>query len=140
MLWRAWSLPRHVQGLQQTLICSGQHRCLATKLCLQSKFSHGQYTRSKPAIRGIARVEISAPLFRAAKLFRDPKVVPTRAEREDIKISGIIRSIRKQKHASFAHISDGSTLAPIQVVLNPELSVGYVINVWKIFINLLTVL
>ena len=92
------------------------------------KPSHGQSVSSKPSIRGIARTEVSAPLFRAAQLFRDSETVPTRARREDIKISGIIRSIRKQKHASFAHISDGSTLAPIQVVLNPELAVGYVIS------------
>jgi asparaginyl-tRNA synthetase len=78
--------------------------------------------------------------LRAAQLFRDSKAIPTRAEREEIKIGGIIRSIRKQKHASFAHISDGSTLAPIQVVLNPELAVGYVIRVLKEFIEVLILL
>jgi asparaginyl-tRNA synthetase len=57
---------------------------------------------------------------------RNPKGIPESAKKEEIKIGGIIRSIRKQKHAAFAHISDGSTLAPIQVVLDPELAAGYV--------------
>jgi hypothetical protein len=122
------------------LICSSKHRCLRSESTLRSKISDGQPTRSKPAIRGIARTEISAPHFRAAQLFRDSKDVPTRAGREEIKISGIIRSIRKQKHASFAHISDGTTLAPIQIVLDSERAAGYVISIWMVMVKVLIVL
>jgi hypothetical protein len=140
MPWRAWRLPRHVQVLEKSLICSGKYRCLTTGLTPRSKVSNGQPARSKPAIRGIAGTEISAPHFQAAELFRDSKDVPTRAGREEIKISGIIRSIRKQKHASFAHISDGTTLAPIQAVLEPELAAGCVISVWMVIVKVLIVL
>jgi hypothetical protein len=135
MLWRALRLTRHVQGLQQSLVCTGKHRCLQTGSTLRSEIINGQSTHSTPAIRGIARTEILAPFFRAAQLFRNPKEIPERAKKEEIKIGGIIRSIRKQKNAYFAHISDGSTLAPIQVVLDPELAAGYVIRVRKVIIK-----
>jgi hypothetical protein len=39
-----------------------------------------------------------------------------------ISVSGVIRTIRKQKHAAFAHVTDGSCFKPIQVVLDPELA------------------
>src|ERR1700722_19753245 len=123
MPWRTWRLSRHVQWLEQPLKCSGQNRYLATESFLQSKPSNAQSTHLKPAIRGIARTEISAPLYRAVQLFRGSRA-PSRSRREDIKVGGIIRSIRRQKHASFAHISDGSTLVPIQVVLDPKLGTG----------------
>jgi hypothetical protein len=125
MPWRTWRLSHHVQWPDQILKCSGQNRYFATKSFLRSKSSNAQSTHLKPAIRGVARTEISAPLYRAVQLFRGPEV-PSRSRREDIKIGGIIRSIRRQKHASFAHISDGSTLAPIQAVLDPELGTGCV--------------
>lgn len=129
MLWRTLRLPRHVHGLERSLICTGKHRRLHTASTLQSEIIDSQSTQSTPAIRGTTRTEILAPFFRAAQLLRNPKGIPESAKKEEIKIGGIIRSIRKQKHASFAHISDGSTLAPIQVVLDPELAAGYVISV-----------
>jgi hypothetical protein len=124
MPWRTWRLSRHVQWLEQSLKCPGQNRYLATESFLRSKSNNTQSTYLKPAIGGTARTEISAPLYRAAQLFRPQ--APSRSQREDIKVGGIIRSIRRQKHASFAHISDGSTLVPIQVVLDPKLSTGCV--------------
>ena len=43
---------------------------------------------------------------------------------DEVKVSGRIRSIRKQKHRSFVHLTDGSTLLPVQAVIPPELSAG----------------
>lgn len=37
-------------------------------------------------------------------------------------VSGTIKTIRKQKRGAFAHVTDGSCLQPIQVVLEPELA------------------
>jgi len=55
--------------------------------------------------------------FRATELFSlQPSEVPT----DEVTVTGLVRSIRKQKHACFAHISDGSTLEPVQAVLAPE--------------------
>ena len=128
MLWRALRLPRHVPGLKHSLICTGKHRSLRTGSTPPSKIIDGQFTHSTPATRSIARPEILAPFSRAAELFRNPNEIPESARKREIKIGGIIRSVRKQKHASFAHISDGSTLAPIQVLLKPKLASGYVVG------------
>lgn len=37
-----------------------------------------------------------------------------------ITIYGRVQSIRKQKKTAFAHITDGSTLNPLQAILSPE--------------------
>lgn len=37
-----------------------------------------------------------------------------------VRVAGLVRSVRKQKKLAFAHLSDGSTYAPIQAVLQPE--------------------
>lgn len=126
MLWRAWSLYRHVQRIRTGLVCPGRHARFTTRPTFQTGVSNGSFTCAKPTVRSSARTQVQAPFFRAAQLFRDTEKVPNRAKKAEIKISGIVRSIRKQKHASFAHISDGTTFAPIQVVLGPELAAGYV--------------
>lgn len=41
---------------------------------------------------------------------------------QTISVSGVIKTIRKQKHGAFAHVTDGSCFEPIQVVLDPELA------------------
>lgn len=41
-------------------------------------------------------------------------------------LSGRIKTIRKQKYGAFAHVTDGSCLQPVQVVLDPELAAPYV--------------
>jgi hypothetical protein len=43
-----------------------------------------------------------------------------------VSVSGTIKTIRRQKHGAFAHVTDGSCLEPIQVVLDPELAGPYV--------------
>lgn len=44
---------------------------------------------------------------------------------QKISVSGTIKSIRKQKHGAFAHVTDGSCVQPIQVVLDPECAAPY---------------
>lgn len=44
---------------------------------------------------------------------------------QKISISGTIKSIRKQKHGAFAHVTDGSCVQPIQVIFDPELAAPY---------------
>lgn len=56
-----------------------------------------------------------------------------------VSISGRIRTIRKQKHGAFAHVTDGSSLQPIQVVLKPELAAPYVFPESNSFVALLTI-
>ncbi|EXJ89728.1 asparaginyl-tRNA synthetase [Capronia epimyces CBS 606.96] len=55
------------------------------------------------------------PSIRHAKLLEDP----TQYEANHIKITGLVRSVRKQKKVAFARIADGSTLASVQAVF-PE--------------------
>lgn len=38
----------------------------------------------------------------------------------DVTVNGFVRSVRKQKRVAFAHLGDGSSLDPLQVVLSPE--------------------
>ncbi|EKV06913.1 Asparaginyl-tRNA synthetase Slm5, putative [Penicillium digitatum PHI26] len=59
-------------------------------------------------------------------------------EDQEIKVNGFIRSVRKQKRFAFAEISDGSTVEPLQAILNPaqaaDLSTGTAIEIsgiWK---------
>ncbi|RDK44645.1 asparaginyl-tRNA synthetase Slm5 [Aspergillus phoenicis ATCC 13157] len=59
-------------------------------------------------------------------------------EDQEIQLNGFIRSVRKQKRFAFAEISDGSTVKPLQAILNPsqaaELSTGTAVEisgVWK---------
>jgi asparaginyl-tRNA synthetase len=46
------------------------------------------------------------------------------ASEHEIRVVGLVQSIRKQKKAAFAQISDGSTLALLQAVLSPEDAAG----------------
>lgn len=52
---------------------------------------------------------------------------PGQYEGHQIKITGLIRSVRKQKKVAFARVADGSTLAGVQAVFpNPALAKEYV--------------
>lgn len=42
-----------------------------------------------------------------------------------ISVTGNVRTVRKQKRISFAAIGDGSTIQPLQVVLDPGQAEGY---------------
>jgi len=39
---------------------------------------------------------------------------------EAVTVHGFVRSVRRQKRIAFAAIGDGSSLAPLQLVLKPE--------------------
>ncbi|KAK8182991.1 hypothetical protein BKA81DRAFT_325879 [Phyllosticta paracitricarpa] len=43
---------------------------------------------------------------------------------ETVSVNGWVRSVRKQKRIAFAAVGDGSSLAPLQVVMSPELATG----------------
>lgn len=43
-------------------------------------------------------------------------------------MNGFIRSVRKQKRFAFAEISDGSTVKPLQAILNPSQAAEYVLR------------
>lgn len=43
---------------------------------------------------------------------------------QEITVFGRVQSIRKQKNWAFAHISDGSTVRPLQAILSPEQAAG----------------
>jgi asparaginyl-tRNA synthetase len=44
--------------------------------------------------------------------------------KDEIRVAGLIQSLRKQKHAAFARLSDGTTLKAMQAVLLPEQTTG----------------
>lgn len=48
-------------------------------------------------------------------------------EDQEIQLNGFIRSVRKQKRFAFAEISDGSTVKPLQAILNPSQAAEYVL-------------
>ncbi|GME35763.1 Asparagine--tRNA ligase, mitochondrial [Neofusicoccum parvum] len=43
---------------------------------------------------------------------------------ERVRVDGWVRSVRKQKRVAFAAVGDGSSLAPLQVVMSPEQAAG----------------
>ena len=127
MLWRACRLPLTVRASRRPLLRHVTTRWAATGHVAISTEAHYDENSSCNADDAyLAKRSLDAPIYRAADLLRDSARLAPYAQREGIKITGIIRSIRKQKHAAFAHISDGSTLTAIQVVLSPELAAGYV--------------
>lgn len=127
MLWRACRLSHPVRAFARPLRRPDPPRWLTTDRIVVRA---GAPDPSRPASDADDREEadsgLHAPFFSAVDLLKDPEHLPSRVQKEEIKIAGIIRSIRKQKHACFAHISDGSTLAPLQAVLSPELALGWV--------------
>lgn len=47
---------------------------------------------------------------------------PNSYTNKTVSVNGTVKTIRKQKHGAFAHLTDGSCVQPIQVVLDPELA------------------
>ncbi|KAL9083498.1 MAG: hypothetical protein Q9159_005744 [Coniocarpon cinnabarinum] len=65
-------------------------------------------------------VEVTKPTPHAVIALDLLKFAP-RADAEDqIELNGFIRWIRKQKNKAFAAIDDGSSLTPLQAVLDPK--------------------
>ncbi|KAL9108383.1 MAG: hypothetical protein Q9227_006843 [Pyrenula ochraceoflavens] len=44
----------------------------------------------------------------------------TTPSKTDVTVKGLVQSVRKQKKWAFAHISDGSTVTPLQAILTPQ--------------------
>ncbi|EFQ97548.1 asparaginyl-tRNA synthetase [Nannizzia gypsea CBS 118893] len=60
--------------------------------------------------------------LRCAQIFELSKLTtgPSSLDNKELRVQGHVRFLRKQKRFTFAHISDGSSLQPIQAVLTPE--------------------
>ncbi|KAF3490957.1 asparaginyl-tRNA synthetase [Arthroderma uncinatum] len=60
--------------------------------------------------------------LRCAQIFEQSKTTagPGPLDNKKVRVQGHVRFLRKQKRFAFAHISDGSSLQSIQVVLTPE--------------------
>ncbi|EZF33759.1 Asparaginyl-tRNA synthetase [Trichophyton interdigitale] len=60
--------------------------------------------------------------LRCAQIFEQSKsgTGPSSLDHKELRVQGHVRFLRKQKRFAFAHISDGSSLQPIQAVLTPE--------------------
>ncbi|KAJ5094441.1 hypothetical protein N7456_010302 [Penicillium angulare] len=97
------------------------------------------FTTSVARLNNNATANIPPTALRCAQILQSSKAEgPCRLEDQEVKVNGFIRSVRKQKHRAFAEISDGSTIEPLQAILNPEqatsLSTGTAVSVsgiWK---------
>ncbi|KAF9884065.1 Asparaginyl-tRNA synthetase [Aspergillus nanangensis] len=76
--------------------------------------------------------------LRAAQVLQQSRNGPCSLEDQEIKLSGFVRSVRKQKRFAFAEISDGSTAEPVQAFLKPSQAAGLstgtaveISGVWK---------
>ncbi|KAL2815545.1 hypothetical protein BJX63DRAFT_161498 [Aspergillus granulosus] len=85
-----------------------------------------------------AAVVNSPKILRYAELLERSAQKPHSFEGQEIKLQGLVRSVRKQKNIAFAAINDGSNLANVQAVLSPEqavdLSTGAAVEIsgtWK---------
>lgn len=77
--------------------------------------------RSSSGLAHSATVTEAAQPAQPSDLQKHVKLLETPPQNgTTVKLAGLVRSIRKQKKFAFAHLSDGTTLAPIQAVLSPE--------------------
>lgn len=60
----------------------------------------------------------------AAALAKEPDA--TTGSNNTIRVTGSVRTIRKQKQRCFLEIGDGSTSRPLQAILEPHHAKGYV--------------
>jgi hypothetical protein len=69
--------------------------------------------------------ENALPHFRVIQLLSSTTSLPQGPEHGELKISGFVKSFRRQKSATFINLSDGSTRTFIQVIIAPELGAEY---------------
>jgi len=81
-----------------------------------ARLGHSSTPNSRPALLRCAQI------LQASK-----KEGPCTLEDQEIKVNGLIRSVRKQKRFAFAEISDGSTVEPLQAILKPTQAAEYVV-------------
>jgi hypothetical protein len=145
MLWRVPSLcgitdssfPLGLQQRTRTIQCFSYNiRGITTTrsfLAVQTgddTGTEGRWQMKKTAL-GNTDLEASTHHLRCVQLLdanRVRKGIYIRSKFIDktVSLSGTIKTIRKQKHGAFAHVTDGSCLRPVQVVLDPELAAPYV--------------
>ena len=79
-----------------------------------------------------AGTKTAVPHVRHDRLLAGPSKGDSLHLDQPIKVTGLVRSIRKQKNVAFARIGDGSTLANIQAVFpDPSLAKEYVVTISK---------
>lgn len=129
------TLPHHITLSSETLV----HLCNICRQLISSsgmvwRFRHlphfrraCQYTYTPltcrnvrrpphiPSTRPLTTQPLRNELKKHSDLLQDATSIGT-----TIRVAGLVRSIRRQKRVAFAHISDGTTLQPIQAILSPE--------------------
>ena len=73
-----------------------------------------------PCILQLRRSSSSALPLTIAALFRNPPDKPN----DVVTVNGWVRSVRRMKNVSFANVSDGSTIQPLQAVLTKDQAQG----------------
>ena len=123
-LWSPWSFRgiststplREVQSEDDTSI-NGRLRMVQSGDGSQSRLRPSTIPQSKPPPRNVSYtrcVQLLAPDNPYAN--------------QKVSVSGMIKSIRKQKHGAFAHFTDGSCFQAIQVVLDPKQAAPWVLS------------
>ena len=131
MLWRS---------LQSPLRRIGEIPPCCFYLC--SSFTRTRTISQVSAIRRLhdqkaANANAAPQHVRHDRLLAGPGELDNVQVDKPIKVTGLVRSIRKQKKVAFARIGDGSTLANIQAVFpDPQLAKEYVGSYSKSLDNL----
>ena len=93
-----------------------------------SKCAHGHVLTNIPRTRCITRLDFRRWTSNVAKTPSIAQVLDFPARSEDplqLNVRGFVRSIRKQKTKAFAAIDDGSSLKPLQAIVEPEQALRY---------------
>ncbi|KAJ0426314.1 hypothetical protein BJY00DRAFT_129732 [Aspergillus carlsbadensis] len=79
-----------------------------------------------------------AQFLKCADVNTRSQATPCTLEGQEIKLRGLLRTVRKQKEIAFAAINDGTSFRPLQVILSPEQAAGLttgaaveVSGIWK---------
>ena len=139
MLWRAsQSSPRLADGLLPR-VSYPSTVILRTRIRIQSPCIRSIHiwktvdTEYEPPLVRHERL-LEGPLMRHESPLEGPQMAGKLQLVKTIKVTGLVRSIRKQKNIAFARIGDGSTLANIQAVFpDPQLAKEYVKSDLKVF-------
>lgn len=94
--------------------------------CFRTHYSLQQV--SKRSIRYHSRIQrqhhtstpLTLPSIATLLSTKTTNLTTPSTQQQEYKVNGYIRSVRKQKHVAFAALGDGSTIEPLQVVLNPR--------------------
>lgn len=156
MLWRAQRIPRCSTSWSKALQTCQQpatYSSLTLPACRrpfgstsrqpQSADAHRSLSLSKNTILNSQPVNASPgddSSTRCVRFFSHSQLLLEEYQNDEvfeaeIRLAGLIQSIRKQKKAAFAHISDGTTLEPFQAVLSPEQAAGITNGAYVILVG-----